>query len=189
MSEEELYERTLAYLRDRLDAPCECLPDVLLRYLCRETARVPKITAATEEMPGPELFDYAIRHYYRQRQNVVLKVVPIAEYVSQFYVCGCSGPIGLERSVFYDPEWLTAYMLDYDYQSRYIMLRDYLQAVRRSRGFCRRSIRGVALFDFDRYPGISAFLIHEAMTLSGFPFYRYRGKYYMNIDEMPKRYE
>lgn len=45
------------------------------------------------------------------------------------------------------------------------------------------------LFDFDRYPGISAFLIHEAMTLSGFPFYRYRGKYYMNIDEMPKRYE
>lgn len=65
---EELYERTLAYLRDRLDAPCECLPDALLRYLCRETDRAPKITATTEEMPGPELFDYAI-HRYMEKQK------------------------------------------------------------------------------------------------------------------------
>ncbi|MFQ9504808.1 MAG: hypothetical protein ACLR1G_13645 [Alistipes indistinctus] len=50
-----------------------------------------------------------------------------------------------------------------------------LKAVLRLRRFYRRSIRGMALFDFDRYPGISAFLIHEAMTLSGLPFYRYRG--------------
>lgn len=57
------------------------------------------------------------------------------------------------------------------------------------RRFFRRTIRGIALFDFERYPDMSAFLVHKAMTLSGCPFYRYRGKYYMNIDEIPKRYE
>ena len=57
------------------------------------------------------------------------------------------------------------------------------------RRFFRRTIRGIALFDFERYPDMSAFLVHKAMTLSGCPFYRYRGKYYMNIDEIPKRDE
>lgn len=189
MTEEELYDRTLTYLRDHLDAPCECMPNALLRYLCRETARAPRITAKTEEMPGPELFDYAIRHYYRQRKKVMLKVVPVEEYARQFYACGQSGKVRPECSVFYDPQHPTAYMLDYDYQSRYIIWRDYLRAVRRSRNFFRRTVRGMALFDFERYPDMSAFLVHTAMTLSGCPFYRYRGKYYMNIDEIPKRYE
>jgi len=42
-------------------------------------------------MSIPEPFAYAIRHDYRQRKNVELKVVPVTEYVPQFYTCGCSG--------------------------------------------------------------------------------------------------
>ena len=57
-TEEGFYDRALDFLRDRLDAPCEAIPTPLLRYLCRETAKAPRITAASGEMPGPELFDF-----------------------------------------------------------------------------------------------------------------------------------
>lgn len=181
---EELYERTLAYLRDRLDAPCECLPDVLLRYLCRETDRAPKITAATEEMPGPELFDYAIHRYMEKQRNCRLQVVEpeIFGYLKSLFRFRQESVANAAR--LYDGAGPTAvcYMQRREYEEKYEVLGLYLKAVLRSRRFYRRTIRGMALFDFDRYPDLCTVLRYR--IVNGEPFVRQKGKRYFSYRDL-----
>lgn len=182
--EEGFYDRALDFLRDRLDAPCEAIPTPLLRYLCRETVRAPRITAASGEMPGPELFDYAIHRYMEKQRNCRLQVVEpeIFGYLKSLFRFRQESVANAAR--LYDGEGPTAvcYMQRREYEEKYEALGHYLEAVLRSRRFYRRTIRGMALFDFDRYPDLCTVLRYR--IVNGEPFVRIRGKRYFNYRDL-----
>lgn len=57
-----------------------------------------------------------------------------------------------------------------------------LKAVLRLRRFYRRTIRGMALFDFDRYPDLCTVLRYR--IVNGEPFVRQRGKRYFSYRDL-----
>lgn len=69
-----------------------------------------------------------------------------------------------------------------EYEEKYEVLGLYLKAVLRSRRFYRRTIRGMVLFDFDRYPDLCTVLRYR--IVNGEPFVRQKGKRYFSYRDL-----
>ena len=115
---------------------------------------------------------------YEERLNVKIRILDMDEYVRLIckakYACLLCGFM----EYLFDAENRTVYVDRYEYDSRVLTFLNYVDAVFRSRGLCRRRIRNIRLFRIHAYPPRMIVATNWLHT-HGNPFIRHGNRYLM----------
>ena len=119
---------------------------------------------------------------YETRLNIKIRILDMDEYVRLIckakYACLLCGFM----EYLFDAENRTVYIEKYEYDSRVLTFLNYVDAVLRSRGLCRRRIRNIRLFRIHAYPPRMIVATNWLHTL-GNPFIRHGNRYLMYAPE------